>query len=69
MNAYLQSLGFMWEWLVGAAETQDLWEIVQIFSAFQQFFLAIGIILMFMLVVVIFLPPAKRLFERLTGSM
>lgn len=69
MYAYLQSLAFTWEWLLGAAETQDLWEIVQIFSAFQQFFLAIGLILMFMLIVVIFLPPAKRLFERLTGSL
>lgn len=69
MYAYLQSLQLQWKWLLGAAETQDLWEIVQIFSAFQQFFLAIGIILMFMFIIVIFLPPARNLFNRLTGSI
>lgn len=68
MYAYLASL-LSWKWLLGAAETQDLWEIVQIFSAFQQFFLAIGIILMFMFIIVIFLPPAQNLFKRLTGSI
>lgn len=68
MYAYIVSL-LSWKWLLGAAETQDLWEIVQIFSAFQQFFLAIGIILMFMLIIVLFLPPARGLFNRLTGSL
>ena len=53
---------------IGASGTQDLWEVLQIFSSFNQFFMALGLVLMFIIIVAMMIPPVRGWLYRLIGG-